>query len=66
MILVGHSAGGLSLSDAIHKFGKKKIKLAVFIAATMLKSGVSTLEDIHDVSFIHSHWFFSPSTPNYC
>lgn len=55
MILVGHSAGGLSLSDAIHKFGKKKIKLAVFIAATMLKSGVSTLEDIHDVSFIHSH-----------
>ncbi|KAK6121953.1 hypothetical protein DH2020_044307 [Rehmannia glutinosa] len=48
VILVGHSAGGLSLSDAIHKFGKKKIKLAVFIAGTMLRSGFVTDQDIKD------------------
>lgn len=48
VILVGHSAGGLSLSDGIHKFGKKKIKLAVFVAATMLKSGYLTHQDIKD------------------
>ncbi|KAL0452637.1 UNVERIFIED_CONTAM: Methylesterase 17 [Sesamum latifolium] len=48
VILVGHSAGGLSLSDAIHKFGKKKIKLAVFVAATMLRSGFVTDQDIKD------------------
>ncbi|KAK4489346.1 hypothetical protein RD792_005153 [Penstemon davidsonii] len=47
VILVGHSAGGLSVSDAIHKFGKK-IKAAVFIGATMLKSGFLTEEDIKD------------------
>ncbi|EYU35190.1 hypothetical protein ABFS82_06G122000 [Erythranthe guttata] len=46
VILVGHSAGGLSVSDAMNKFGKKKIKLAVFIAATMLKSGFITHQDI--------------------
>ncbi|GER31946.1 methyl esterase 17 [Striga asiatica] len=40
VILVGHSAGGLSLTQAIHKFGPNKIKLAVFVAATMFKSGV--------------------------
>ncbi|KAK4382909.1 Methylesterase 17 [Sesamum angolense] len=43
-----HSAGGLSLSDAIHKFGTKKIKLAVFVAATMLRSGFVTDQDIKD------------------
>ncbi|XP_057776764.1 methylesterase 17 [Salvia miltiorrhiza] len=48
VILVGHSAGGLSLSDAIQRFGKKKIKLAVFVAATMLKSGYLTDQDIKD------------------
>ncbi|KAL0341182.1 UNVERIFIED_CONTAM: Methylesterase 17 [Sesamum radiatum] len=48
VILVGHSAGGLSLSDAIHKFGTKKIKLAVFVAATMLRSGFVTDQDIKD------------------
>ncbi|KAK6145716.1 hypothetical protein DH2020_022536 [Rehmannia glutinosa] len=48
VILVGHSAGGLSLSDAIHKYGKKKIKLAVFIAGTMLRSGCVTDQDIKD------------------
>ncbi|KAH6763464.1 methyl esterase 17 [Perilla frutescens var. hirtella] len=52
VILVGHSAGGLSVTDAIHKFGKKKIKLAVFVAATMLKSGYLTDQDIKDVSFL--------------
>ncbi|XP_057786862.1 methylesterase 17-like [Salvia miltiorrhiza] len=46
VILVGHSAGGLSLCDAILKFGKDKIKLAVFVAATMLKSGFITHQDI--------------------
>ncbi|KAK4436433.1 Methylesterase 17 [Sesamum alatum] len=46
VILVGHSAGGLSVSDAIHKFGNNKIKLAVFLAATMLRSGFLTDQDI--------------------
>ncbi|KAL3650363.1 hypothetical protein CASFOL_006766 [Castilleja foliolosa] len=48
VILVGHSAGGLSLSDALHRFGKKKIKLAVFVAATMLRSGIVTEQDVKD------------------
>ncbi|PIN03234.1 putative hydrolase/acyltransferase (alpha/beta hydrolase superfamily) [Handroanthus impetiginosus] len=48
VILVGHSAGGLSLSDAIHRFGKKKIKVAVFVGATMLKSGFVTDQDVRD------------------
>ncbi|KAL2550037.1 Methylesterase 17 [Forsythia ovata] len=45
VILVGHSAGGLSLTDAIHKFANK-ISLAVFLAATMLKMGFVTDQDI--------------------
>lgn len=49
MILVGHSAGGLSVSDAIHKFGRK-IKAAVFVGATMLKWGFASDEDVKDVS----------------
>ncbi|EPS70008.1 hypothetical protein M569_04755 [Genlisea aurea] len=46
VILVGHSAGGLSLTDAIHRFGKKKIKLAVYVGATMLRSGFASEDDI--------------------
>uniref|UniRef100_A0A2N9EUS0 AB hydrolase-1 domain-containing protein n=1 Tax=Fagus sylvatica TaxID=28930 RepID=A0A2N9EUS0_FAGSY len=38
VILVGHSAGGLSVTQATHKF-PKKIRLAVYVAATMLKLG---------------------------
>ncbi|KAL6531169.1 hypothetical protein OROHE_014238 [Orobanche hederae] len=48
VILVGHSAAGLSLSEAINKFGKKKIRLAVFVAATMLRSGFVTDQDVKD------------------
>ncbi|CAA0811006.1 Methylesterase 17 [Striga hermonthica] len=48
VILVGHSAGGLSLTQAIHKFGPNKIKLAIFVAATMLKSGFLTPQDFQD------------------
>lgn len=59
VILVGHSAGGLSLSDGIQKFGKKKIKLAVFVAATMLKSGYLTHQDIQDVSSLTLSPFLS-------
>ncbi|XP_075485578.1 methylesterase 17-like isoform X1 [Primulina tabacum] len=47
VILVGHSAGGLSVSDAIHKFGRK-IKAAVFVGATMLKLGFASDEDVKD------------------
>ncbi|XP_075484072.1 methylesterase 17-like isoform X2 [Primulina tabacum] len=49
VILVGHSAGGLSVSDAIHKFGRK-IKAAVFVGATMLKCGFASDEDVKDDS----------------
>ncbi|GFY84442.1 methyl esterase 17 [Actinidia rufa] len=47
VILVGHSAGGLSLTDATHKFAKK-ISLAIYLAATMLKTGFRTDQDIKE------------------
>ncbi|WRX12852.1 Alpha/beta hydrolase fold-1 - like 10 [Theobroma cacao] len=47
VILVGHSAGGLSVTQATHKFSKK-IRLAVYVAATMLKLGYLTDQDIKD------------------
>lgn len=46
---MGHSAGGLSVTQATHKF-PNKISLAVYVAATMLKNGVLTEQDIKDVS----------------
>lgn len=49
--MVGHSAGGLSLTDALHKFGSKKIQLAIYVAANMLKYGINTDEDVADVRF---------------
>ncbi|KAI8564403.1 hypothetical protein RHMOL_Rhmol03G0178500 [Rhododendron molle] len=49
VILVGHSAGGLSLTDATHKFGKK-IRLAIYLGATMLKTGFCTEQDVKDDS----------------
>ncbi|PPR96068.1 hypothetical protein GOBAR_AA24599 [Gossypium barbadense] len=49
VILVGHSAGGLSVTQATHKFANK-IRLAVYVAATMLKSGFLTDQDIKDES----------------
>lgn len=49
VILVGHSAGGLSVTAATHKFAKK-ISLAVYIAGTMLQEGFVTPQDIIDVS----------------
>ncbi|KAJ8751345.1 hypothetical protein K2173_016536 [Erythroxylum novogranatense] len=47
VILVGHSAGGLSLTDAIHRL-PNKIHVAIYIAANMLKHGFSTEEDFKD------------------
>ncbi|XP_047179101.1 methylesterase 17 isoform X1 [Vigna umbellata] len=47
VILVGHSAGGLSITQACHKFANK-IRLAVYVAATMLKSGYLTEQDLKD------------------
>ncbi|KAK4351218.1 hypothetical protein RND71_030531 [Anisodus tanguticus] len=47
VILVGHSAGGLSVTDAIHKFAKK-IKVAVYVAASMLRSGFVSEQDVKD------------------
>ncbi|XP_011041773.1 PREDICTED: methylesterase 17-like [Populus euphratica] len=47
VILVGHSAGGLSLTDAIHRF-PKKIHLAIYVAANMLKHGFSSDQDFKD------------------
>ncbi|KAJ6859548.1 hypothetical protein NC652_041737 [Populus alba x Populus x berolinensis] len=48
VILVGHSAGGLSLTDAIHRF-PKRIHLAIYVAANMLKHGFSSDQDFKDV-----------------
>ncbi|EXB93425.1 hypothetical protein L484_002055 [Morus notabilis] len=47
VILVGHSAGGMSVTWATQKFAKK-IRLAVYIAATMLKRGYWTDQDVKD------------------
>ncbi|KAJ8771126.1 hypothetical protein K2173_023451 [Erythroxylum novogranatense] len=47
VILVGHSAGGLSITQATHKF-PNKIRLAVYLAATMLKQGFLTHQDLQD------------------
>ncbi|KAJ6422313.1 hypothetical protein OIU84_027297 [Salix udensis] len=47
VILVGHSAGGLSVTQATHRFSGK-IRLAVYLAATMLKLGFWTDQDIKD------------------
>ncbi|KAL5720776.1 hypothetical protein ACHQM5_013413 [Ranunculus cassubicifolius] len=47
IILVGHSAGGLSVTHALHTFGKK-IYLAVYVAATMLRLGFTTQQDAID------------------
>lgn len=49
MILVGHSAGGLSVTHAMHLFSER-IKQAIFIAATMLPFGYQTEQDIKDVT----------------
>lgn len=55
VILVGHSAGGLSITQASHKF-PKKIRLAIYVAATMLKLGFRTDEDLKDVSNFQEIW----------
>uniref|UniRef100_A0A2P2J7F2 Methylesterase 17 n=1 Tax=Rhizophora mucronata TaxID=61149 RepID=A0A2P2J7F2_RHIMU len=47
VILVGHSAGGLSVTHVTHKF-PNKIRLAVYLAATMLKLGFCTDQDLQD------------------
>ncbi|CAO2816061.1 unnamed protein product [Amaranthus hypochondriacus] len=47
VILVGHSAGGISVTDAIHKF-PEKIQAAVYIAATMLKLGFHSDQHLKD------------------
>jgi len=45
VVLVGHSAGGLSLTHAIHVFGHR-IAVAVYVAATMLSHGFCTDQDV--------------------
>ncbi|GAB4837165.1 hypothetical protein Ancab_002076 [Ancistrocladus abbreviatus] len=47
LILVGHSAGGLSVTDVTYRF-PNKIRAAVYVAATMLKHGFSTPQDFID------------------
>ncbi|OIW20374.1 hypothetical protein TanjilG_09576 [Lupinus angustifolius] len=45
VILVGHSAGGMSVTQACHKFANK-IRVAVYLAATMLKLGFWNDDDL--------------------
>ncbi|XAR66048.1 Carboxylesterase [Bertholletia excelsa] len=47
VILVGHSAGGLSVTEASHRF-PEKISLAIYLGATMLKTGFWTEQDVKD------------------
>lgn len=51
--MVGHSAGGMSVTYATQKLGKK-IRLAIYVGATMLRSGLSTEQDVKDVNFVPS------------
>ncbi|KNA20584.1 hypothetical protein SOVF_051060 isoform A [Spinacia oleracea] len=44
VILVGHSAGGHSVTEAIQNF-PDKIQVAVFVGATMLRNGFQTEQD---------------------
>lgn len=45
VVLVGHSAGGLSLTYASHLFSEK-IRVAIYIAATMLPAGFCSEQDV--------------------
>ncbi|KAE8667468.1 Methylesterase 17 [Hibiscus syriacus] len=45
VILVGHSSGGQSLTYAIHKFANK-IRMAIYVGATMLKHGMQGDPDL--------------------
>lgn len=45
VVLVGHSAGGLSLTYATHLFSDK-IRVAIYIAATMLPAGFCSEQDV--------------------
>lgn len=47
VILVGHSAGGHSVTEAIQNF-PDKIQAAVFVGATMLRNGFQTEQDRKD------------------
>ncbi|GMH16692.1 hypothetical protein Nepgr_018533, partial [Nepenthes gracilis] len=47
VILDGHSAGGLSVTEATYWF-PDKIHAAVYVAATMLQHGFSTPQDVID------------------
>lgn len=44
VILVGHSAGGLSVTNALRKF-PDKVDVAVYVGASMLKSGYQSSHD---------------------
>ena len=50
---MGHSAGGLSLTDVIHSRFAEQIHVAVYVAANMLKYGFCTDQDFKDVSFLN-------------
>lgn len=56
MILVGHSAGGLSLMYAIHRLANK-IHMAIYVAAHMLRHGFVSDQDYKDVRFTLSTSF---------
>ncbi|KAL9233857.1 hypothetical protein vseg_008797 [Gypsophila vaccaria] len=55
VILVGHSAGGVSVGDAIHNF-PHNILASVFVAATMLPLGYQTPQDLIDGVADLSSW----------
>ena len=53
VILMGHSAGGMSLTDTIYRFGKMgSIQMVIYVAATMLKHRFSTDQNVQDVRTI--------------
>ncbi|KAG9153342.1 hypothetical protein Leryth_018056 [Lithospermum erythrorhizon] len=47
VILVGHSVGGFNVTQATDRFGKKLILVAIYLAASMYRPGVTPQEDIN-------------------
>ncbi|KAJ0964702.1 hypothetical protein J5N97_025840 [Dioscorea zingiberensis] len=63
VVLVGHSAGGLSLTQALHEF-TDKISVAIFLAAIMLPFGFPTEDTTDVVADVHHEMYYGRGPEN--
>ncbi|KAM6578470.1 hypothetical protein CsatB_030307 [Cannabis sativa] len=62
VIVVGHSAGGKSVTDVIHKFADK-VHIAIYVAAAMVNTtSTKQLENADSVEFIYGLGLDQPPT----